>query len=430
VSGFCVDGVCCASACGGGDPGDCQACSVAAGGVADGTCAPLPASRACRPRVNACDVVESCDGVALACPANVVVPACVAEPVLACVEPVCASVSVDLEGGTAAVGGVTLTFEGEVSSGSVAVIESDSGCPPPSGFQILRMGQMPSGGAYWDIETTASYSGDIRICLHYAQGTMPEGGTFEQGLRIVHGDSAACDGTGWSTLTGQSRNMADNVICGITSSLSPFAIVAPVDGDPPLWSGVPDLVVAYATSTAGASVAYGPPLAIDEMDGALPVTCTPASGSLFPPGKTTVSCSSSDLSGNGSATTFTVWVQYQAPSDGSFFLKPVRSDGSSRFKLGRAVPVKFRLEGASAGIMDLEARLTVTRISNAVRGNVDCEGDEDGEDTDMTFRYRKAKGIYGYRWKTRGEVEGTYRLRADLGDGVTHEVDVSLKGKR
>jgi hypothetical protein len=41
ASGFCSDGVCCNSACGGSDANDCQACSVAAGAAVDGTCALL-----------------------------------------------------------------------------------------------------------------------------------------------------------------------------------------------------------------------------------------------------------------------------------------------------------------------------------------------------------------------------------------------------
>jgi hypothetical protein len=45
-SGFCVDGVCCTSACAGG-AFDCQACSVAAGASADGTCGPRPDGDAC-----------------------------------------------------------------------------------------------------------------------------------------------------------------------------------------------------------------------------------------------------------------------------------------------------------------------------------------------------------------------------------------------
>ncbi len=40
-SGQCVDGVCCESTCGGGATDDCQACSVMAGGPADGTCGPI-----------------------------------------------------------------------------------------------------------------------------------------------------------------------------------------------------------------------------------------------------------------------------------------------------------------------------------------------------------------------------------------------------
>jgi len=61
-------------------------------------------------------------------------------------------------------------------------------------------------------------------------------------------------------------------------------------------------------------------------------------------------------------------VQYQAPSDGSFFLKPIRPDGSSIFRIGRSLPVKFQLAGASAGITDLVAKLRVTKLSDAVQG--------------------------------------------------------------
>lgn len=48
----------------------------------------------------------------------------------------------------------------------------------------------------------------------------------------------------------------------------------------------------------------------------------------------------------------------------------------------------------------------------------------------MIFKYRKLRGIYGYRWKTGDQTPGTYHLRADLGDGVAHEVDISLKQPR
>lgn len=69
-SGFCVDGVCCDSACGAGALDDCMACSVAAGAASDGACGPVSAGYACRPVAGACDVEEVCDGAATACPAD------------------------------------------------------------------------------------------------------------------------------------------------------------------------------------------------------------------------------------------------------------------------------------------------------------------------------------------------------------------------
>ena len=69
-SNFCVDGVCCSSACGSGDAGDCQACAVAKGAVRDGTCAPVKMGTTCRIAVGLCDDAEVCDGTATACPAN------------------------------------------------------------------------------------------------------------------------------------------------------------------------------------------------------------------------------------------------------------------------------------------------------------------------------------------------------------------------
>jgi hypothetical protein len=66
--GFCVDGVCCKEACGGGSSDDCQACSVAMGATVNGTCAPIPMGAVCRAPDGACDVAESCDGQGVECP--------------------------------------------------------------------------------------------------------------------------------------------------------------------------------------------------------------------------------------------------------------------------------------------------------------------------------------------------------------------------
>ncbi|MFF8500690.1 VWA domain-containing protein [Streptomyces anulatus] len=59
---------------------------------------------------------------------------------------------------------------------------------------------------------------------------------------------------------------------------------------------------ARAPDDDGARIAYTA-TATDPQDGAVPVTCTPPSGSLFPVGTTTVTCSATDSAGNTGADT-------------------------------------------------------------------------------------------------------------------------------
>jgi hypothetical protein len=72
LSGFCVDSVCCNSACGGGSQADCEACSLSAGAVTDGTCGPVmaAANQVCRASAGVCDIEEKCDGVSIGCGAD------------------------------------------------------------------------------------------------------------------------------------------------------------------------------------------------------------------------------------------------------------------------------------------------------------------------------------------------------------------------
>ena len=58
-----------------------------------------------------------------------------------------------------------------------------------------------------------------------------------------------------------------------------------------------------------AAVVYAPPAATDDVDGPLPVICTPSSGSTLPLGRTDVSCSATDAAGNGAKASFTVTVR-------------------------------------------------------------------------------------------------------------------------
>ncbi|HVE69765.1 MAG TPA: HYR domain-containing protein [Thermoanaerobaculia bacterium] len=65
--------------------------------------------------------------------------------------------------------------------------------------------------------------------------------------------------------------------------------------------------ISVAGSSSGAAVTYQT-AAHDAVDGNVPVSCSPASGSVFPQGTTTVTCSASDSKQNTSTGTFTVTV--------------------------------------------------------------------------------------------------------------------------
>jgi large repetitive protein len=66
-------------------------------------------------------------------------------------------------------------------------------------------------------------------------------------------------------------------------------------------------VTAEATSPAGATVTYTA-TAFDNVDGTITPTCSPASGSTFALGVTTVQCSATDAAGNTATGSFTVTV--------------------------------------------------------------------------------------------------------------------------
>jgi len=71
---------------------------------------------------------------------------------------------------------------------------------------------------------------------------------------------------------------------------------------------IPSAVTVDATGPAGAVVTFEAS-ATDVVDGVVPVTCIPTSGSTFPIGDTTVQCSASDAAGHTATGSFVVHVR-------------------------------------------------------------------------------------------------------------------------
>lgn len=93
---------------------------------------------------------------------------------------------------------------------------------------------------------------------------------------------------------------------GTNEATGTFTITV-VDTTAPVFGTLPD--VRANTVTTSAVVTFGPFYAQDTVSGSVLATCTPASGSTFSVGTTTVICSATDGSSNTATTNFHVVVQ-------------------------------------------------------------------------------------------------------------------------
>lgn len=119
---------------------------------------------------------------------------------------------VDETTGTTPVG---ITYSSVTSGGNASLTTSTTGRPPPNGFRVGRR------GAYYDISTTATFDGNITICINYDETNFRR----ESQIRLYHFDN------GWQDVT-TSLDTDNNQVCGVVSHLSPFAIFEPVNTPP------------------------------------------------------------------------------------------------------------------------------------------------------------------------------------------------------
>ncbi|MFB0562508.1 MAG: NosD domain-containing protein [Candidatus Lokiarchaeia archaeon] len=113
--------------------------------------------------------------------------------------------------------GVNITFSEVTSSGITTVTTSDKGPSPPSGFRVA--------GLYYDITTTASYTG-YTVAIPYDE-TQIKG--KEENLVLMHWDPEL----GWVSIT-IGLDMDNNIIYGaVGMEESIFAVMEPGDVTPP-----------------------------------------------------------------------------------------------------------------------------------------------------------------------------------------------------
>lgn len=269
----------------------------------------------------------------------------------------------------------------------------DTTAPNLSGVPADRTAEAtgPTGAAVTYTAPTATDAVD---------GTLPVSCTPASGAMFALGSTTVtCSATDNSANTG-TATFTVNVI----------------DTTPPAIT-LPGNLTATATSAAGAPVQFTA-TAADLVDGTVPVTCNHASGDTFALGTTTVTCTSTDAHQNTSTKSFTVTVNYSW----SGVLAPVTAGGT--YHLGRTIPVQFTLTGASAPVTNAVAKLYLAKLSGGTAGSEFAATSTSSAVNDNSFRYDSTGYIFNLA--TKGLSAGSYRLRIDLGDGVSHTVDITL----
>jgi hypothetical protein len=141
-------------------------------------------------------------------------------------------------------------------------------------------------------------------------------------------------------------------------------------------------------------------------------------------GPKTITKTAADNVGHTTTASCTTDVRYMY----SGIQQPINSDGSSVFKLGSTIPVKFALtDAASTATGTAVARLEYAKTSDSVAGDYLEAVSTAAATTGNLFRYDATSKQYIFNLSTKGLTVGSYRLHVVLDDGTTYAVDVSLR---
>lgn len=177
------------------------------------------------------------------------------------------------------------------------------------------------------------------------------------------------------------------------------------------------LVPVYATSASGAVATYSNPAAYDIVDGAVAVSCTPASGSNFNIGQNTVTCTATDSHNNSASKSFIVSVIYNWTG----FFQPVdKIPVMNTVKAGSAVPVKFSL-GGNMGLNIFASGYPGWADISADTSLIEAPIDQTVTAGGSSLTYDATANQYIYIWKTDKTWAGTSKqLQIKLADGTPH----------
>jgi HYR domain len=191
----------------------------------------------------------------------------------------------------------------------------------PQGGNHFSASVFPAAGGFWFVDLAAADGAPLTVGSYTDAERWPFQSPGHPGLSIV-GDGRGCnqDFGQFDVNDIQYAPTGELLVfdatfeqhCESTTAPALFGRIRienpppPPDTTPPILN-LPGDITVEAADASGANVSYVVS-ATDVRDPNPTVSCSPASGSLFPIGDTTVTCTATDASGNQSSGSFTVRV--------------------------------------------------------------------------------------------------------------------------
>jgi len=235
------------------------------------------------------------------------------------------------------------------------------------------------------------------------------------------------DGTGL-TVSGKCTDDAGNSSTSATSAAFDYD-----DTNPALSPVVsPNPVQLHGSATVTANATDGTS-GVDQAT----VNCGSVDASSVTLTSRSVSCSAADNAGNTNSASVNYDVVYGSGFGG--FLQPINTDGSSCFKLGSTIPVKFQLRDANQALVtNASAQLYLKQADSKPDPGTDEAVSTAAATTGNLFRYDATSGQYIFNFSTKnstytnatGQVvslaQGTYTISVKLDDNTYRSVNIQL----
>ena len=330
-----------------------------------------------------------------------------------------------------------------LGSQTVTCSYTDSGTPPLSGsdtetYTIVDTGNptisdlgatsAPDGLNNWYIsqvdnqfrasDTGAGFQSATPPLLQY-NFTQPSG-TNEEGSAVQINSGSVSD-------------VAGNAATAINSAAYKIDLSNPVLNVSGAASGTVFNVCDGTSLPARPS--FAPTDAISGLDGSqADGWTTPSAASGV--GTYTYQADAKDVAGRTASETRTYTKTYGASYGG--VLQPVNADGSSRFKLGSTVPVKFKLMCGTTPINNAVANLNVKRLDSTPDPGFDEAISTAASTTGNLFRYDATGGQYIFNLSTKSGYTsangttitsfsaGSYQLQIVLDDKTARTVNIQI----